>query len=67
MVWVTGYEGVMGFEAKIPANQLGRPKILWVMREYGLTGLWVKRESTVILCRKKGSRGKQVLIIPVIC
>ncbi|KAF8555679.1 hypothetical protein OG21DRAFT_835967 [Imleria badia] len=46
-VWVMGYVG------KIPANQLGNSKNLWVMREYGFSGVWVKREST---CRALTSR-----------
>ena len=36
MVWVMGYEGVMGYGSQFPANQLCGSKILWVMREYGL-------------------------------
>ena len=37
----------MGYGFQIPAYQLGESKILWGMREYGLPGVWVKRESTV--------------------
>ena len=37
----------MGYEVKIPANQLGRLKILWGMREYGFPGVWVRRVLTV--------------------
>jgi len=36
-VWVMGYCGIMGYGIKI----------LWDIRGYGLSGLWVKRESTV--------------------
>jgi hypothetical protein len=31
-------------------SKLGGLKILLVMGEYGLSGLWVKRESTVSTC-----------------
>ncbi|KAF8549117.1 hypothetical protein OG21DRAFT_1421878 [Imleria badia] len=37
----------MGCGCKFPANQLGKSKKLWVIREYGLYGVWVTRESTV--------------------
>ncbi|KIK91316.1 hypothetical protein PAXRUDRAFT_798036 [Paxillus rubicundulus Ve08.2h10] len=39
---------VMGYVGKIPANRLGRFKNLWVMKEYGLSWVWVMRESTVL-------------------
>ena len=38
---------VMGYGCKIPANQLGKWKKVWVRREYGLCGVWVTRELTV--------------------
>ena len=34
------------------ANRLGGPKNLWGIREYGLSELWVMRESTVLFLRK---------------
>ena len=37
----------MGYEPNFPANQLGGQKFLWVIVEYGLSGIWVRRESTV--------------------
>jgi len=43
VVWVMGYEGVMGYGSLFPANQLGGSKILWVLRKYGLRGVWIKR------------------------
>ena len=46
-VWVMGYHGCMGYGLHFSANQLGRPKKVWGIREYGLPRLWVKRESTV--------------------
>ena len=46
-VWVMGYRGCMGYGMHFPANQLGGLKNLWGIREYGLSGLWVTRESTV--------------------
>ena len=42
-----GYCGCMGYGMHFPANQLGELKKLWGIREYGLSGLWVTRESTV--------------------
>ena len=48
-VWVIGYQGVMGYGFKFPAYRLGGPKILWIMGEYGLSGPWIKRESTVLV------------------
>ena len=44
-----GYRGCMGYGMHFPANQLGGPKNVWGIREYGLSGLWVTRESTVTL------------------
>ena len=41
-----GYQRVMGYGFQITAYQLGG------MGEYGLSGLWVKRESTVQYLRK---------------
>ena len=37
----------MGFGVEIPANQLGKCENVCGMREYGLYGVWVTRESTV--------------------
>ena len=41
------YRGCMGYGLDFSANQLGGPKKLWGIGEYGLPRLWVKRESTV--------------------
>src|SRR5579863_388892 len=38
---------VMGYHMQIPAHQLGGPILLWVIRGYGLSEVWVKRSSTV--------------------
>jgi hypothetical protein len=46
-LWVMGYQRVMGYGFQSTAYQLGGLKILWGMGEYGLSGLWVKRESTI--------------------
>ena len=43
-----GYCGFMGYGIKIPAHRVGGFKILWGIRGYGLSGLWVKRGSTVL-------------------
>ena len=42
-----GYDGPMGYGLKIPAYQTGGYKTLWIIRGYGLYGLWVKRGLTV--------------------
>jgi len=39
---------VMGYGYKFPAYRHGKSKKVWVMREYGLSRVWVLRESTVI-------------------
>jgi len=41
------YCSCMGYGMHFPANQLGGPKKVYVMREYGLSELCVMRESTV--------------------
>ena len=46
-VWVMGYCGLMGYGLQIPANQLGGPNFLWVIRGYGFSQAWVMRVSTV--------------------
>jgi hypothetical protein len=38
-----------GYGSKSPAYQLGSLKNLWGIREYGLSGLWDKKASTVLL------------------
>ena len=42
----------MGYAPKIPANQLGKSKSVWPMREYGLYLVCVTRESTVVTTRQ---------------
>ena len=48
-VWSIGFHGCMGYGLGFPAYQVGNKKTLWDIREYGLSELWVKRESTVAL------------------
>ncbi len=43
------YDRVMGYDMHFPANQLGGPKKVWTIREYGLPQVWVKAETTVLL------------------
>jgi hypothetical protein len=43
----------MGYGFKSPAYQLGGSKNVWVTREYGLSGLWVMRDSTVVVMAHK--------------
>ncbi|TBU63339.1 hypothetical protein BD310DRAFT_917257 [Dichomitus squalens] len=39
--------GPMGYGVEFPLSRLGKAKILWVFRVYGLPGVWVRRVSTV--------------------
>ena len=47
----------MGYGYKIPANQLGKWKNLWVSREYGLYLVCVRRELTVVTLCSSGFNG----------
>ena len=47
-VWVMGYCSCMGYGFHFSVNQLGGPKKLWGIGEYGLPRLWVKWELTVV-------------------
>jgi len=42
-----GY-GVSRMYGLFPTYQLGNTKNVWDFREYGISGLWVMRASTVI-------------------
>ena len=44
---VNRMKGVMGFRPILPAHEKYGHKKVWKRREYGLRGVWVKRESTV--------------------
>ena len=37
----------MGYGVQFPAYQIGGSKMLWDKRSYGLSEVWVMRESTV--------------------
>jgi len=52
-IWVMGYYVGMGFGLQISANQLGGQNFLWGLRMYGLSEVWVKRESTVCELRPR--------------
>jgi hypothetical protein len=58
-----GLLGSMGYGFEFPAYQLGGSKIVWVMGEYGLSGLWVMRESTVILSCKTSVHYTRALFV----
>ena len=57
-VWVMGYCGLMGYGLQIPANQLGGPNFLWVIRGYGFSQASAKKEKDYMLL--------QYLISPII-
>jgi len=46
-VWGMGYGRFMGYAMHFPVNQLGGPKVLWGLRGYGFSEVWVFRGSTV--------------------
>ncbi|KAF8270897.1 hypothetical protein EI94DRAFT_1569782, partial [Lactarius quietus] len=48
-LWVMWYCRGMGYGSKIPASELEKSKILWDMRGYGLQGVWIRREATVVV------------------
>jgi hypothetical protein len=39
----------MGYGYEITANQVGKSKNLWPIREYGVYLVYVRRESTVVI------------------
>ncbi|KAF9472369.1 hypothetical protein BDN70DRAFT_868466 [Pholiota conissans] len=49
-VWGMGYCGPMGYGLQIPAHRVGGSILLWGMRGYGLSQVWVMRSSTVVRC-----------------
>ncbi|KAF8804831.1 hypothetical protein BYT27DRAFT_7106159, partial [Phlegmacium glaucopus] len=51
-VWIMEYCSFMGYDMHFPANQLGGPKMLWGIREYGLHRLWVTGSCNMV-CTKK--------------
>jgi hypothetical protein len=64
-----GVSGSMGYEFKSPAYQLGGSKNVWLTREYGLSGPWVMRESTVHSLdlkfqRQISSSGSSIFCLP---
>ena len=46
-VWGMGYCGPQGYGINFPAHQVGGSKILWDIRGYGLSQVWVMRMVTV--------------------
>jgi hypothetical protein len=38
----------MGYAYEIPTYQPGKWVVVWVIGEYGLSGVWVMREMTVV-------------------
>jgi hypothetical protein len=52
-LWGMGYCGPMGFASQIPVHRVGGMELLWDIRGYGLSGVWIMRGSTVqcIYCR----------------
>jgi len=46
-VWGMGYGRFMGYAMHFPVNQLRGCKMLWGLRGYGFSEVWVKGGSTV--------------------
>ncbi len=44
-----GYDRCMGYGPCFPAYQVGNTKTLWGIAEYGFSGIWFIRESTVVV------------------
>jgi len=51
-ICVIGYQRVMGFRTHLGGDQLGSSPIVWVIGEYGLSGVWVIGDLTVYLSFK---------------
>ena len=51
-VWIMDYGSFMGYDVHFPVNQLGGPKKVWTIREYGLPSVWVKTETTVSMVQQ---------------
>jgi GMP synthase-like glutamine amidotransferase len=54
----------MGYGMHFPANQLGGPKKVWTIREYGLSQVWVKAETTVLLKGARDALRASILVAP---
>jgi len=52
-----GISESMGYGLEFPAYRHGSSKILWGMREYGLSGVWVIRVLTVTVSSKSRCHG----------
>ncbi|KIJ96882.1 hypothetical protein K443DRAFT_681958, partial [Laccaria amethystina LaAM-08-1] len=46
----------MGYGMYFPAHQVGGQPELWDIRSYGVSGVWVKRSSTVFAFDPQPSR-----------
>jgi len=69
-----GYGRFMGYVMHFPVNQLGGHKMLWGLRGYGFSEVWVKRGSTVFVVeetRRRNSVGRdqsgRIHILSEIC
>jgi hypothetical protein len=47
----------MGYGMYFPTHQVGGQPELWGIRSYGVSGVWVKRSSTVLLTHLHRSHG----------
>ena len=52
-----GLSGCMGYGMRLPANQLGGLRKVCGIRGYGLSGLWITREDSIV----HSSRANQAL------
>jgi len=58
-----GISESMGYGLEFPTYWHGSSKILWGMREYGLSGVWVIRVSTVITRRISHQKNKSTWLL----
>jgi len=63
-VWGMGYGGFMGYAMHFPTNQLGGCKMLWGLRGYGFSEVWVTANYLLIdplcVCSQVDSAGVQL-------
>ena len=59
-----GISESMGYGLEFPAYRHGSSKVLWGMREYGLSGVWIIRVSTVQRFLKVMRIAEKLFFIP---
>ena len=67
-LWAMGYCGHMGCGMQFPAYGVGGWVRLWVIRGYGLSEIWVMRDSTLTLSKwpRKSQGAHKSYFFPII-